>query len=669
MLIPGADVPLDNRLGRYRLIAEIARGGMGIVYIAAAQGPAGFSKLVAIKELKPDLVQDVSFLTMFLDEARIAARLTHPNIVQTNDVDEAGGRHFIAMEYLDGRSFYHVLSRFAQNKASGGFPLRLSVAVLRDALSALDYAHELADVDGRPFGFVHRDVSPHNIFLTFDGHTKVIDFGIAKARDSSLETKTGVLKGRVSYMAPEQLTHRADRRSDIFSVGAILSEVVTGRRLWQGMHEMEILAHLTRAEVPELKPMRPDAPEALLAIARVALSGHAEDRYATAAEMRDALDDYLWQNGGAPQARELSAKLLEEFGAQRQKQRELIEKAVHRIQYGHSEKVERIPVSDGTRTGLTAEAAHTSPSSASGRSSPSSPSMHSSPSSPSSASRRPGAVASGSYASGAHEKLDPPLVNEFDLPDVNMRASRVLLQPAPLADVPNLLRKHRHVIAAAAAAAILMGVLIGLLLRRSPRAEPEIVQAAPAAWPVGAAGAASQPVAIPAPSSASASAPGASLTASSGSVPSIPDMIVLSVSVAPASARVIIDGETMPSNPFLGRFPKGVETHRIRAAAPGYVTKERLVSFSENVMVDMSLNPRPPQPPPPVEPPRRAQASRHGPPAPTRAPSPQAHPAIAPAPAPAAPAVTRPADIVPRGDGDLPRRRTIDSNNPYGDEK
>jgi serine/threonine-protein kinase len=167
---------LGETIGRYRLIGEIARGGMGIVYVAEALGPAGFSKLVALKELRPDLCQDVDFLTMFLDEARMAARLNHPNIVQTNDVNECEGRHLIAMEYLEGRSLYHVLQRFAPK---GGFPQRMLLAVLRDVLDALDYAHELSDVDGKLLGFVHRDISPHNIFVTFEGHTKVIDFGIA----------------------------------------------------------------------------------------------------------------------------------------------------------------------------------------------------------------------------------------------------------------------------------------------------------------------------------------------------------------------------------------------------------------------------------------------------------------------------------------------------------
>src|SRR3954470_2502201 len=343
MLMPKTDRALGDSVGRYRLLGELARGGMGIVYVAAAQGPAGFSKLVALKELRPDLVEDDEFLTMFLEEARMAARLNHPNIVQTNDVDESHGRHFIAMEYLEGRSLYHVVKRFA---AHGGFPQRMAISVLRDVLAALDYAHELAGFDGKPLGFVHRDVSPHNIFLTFEGHTKVIDFGIAKARDSSLETKTGVLKGRANYMAPEQLTRRADRRVDIFSVGAVLFEVLSGRRLWQGMGEIEILAALTRGEIPSLQAVRPETSPILVEICARALAPRPEDRFSTAAEMRDALDQHLWATGGAPRHRDVAEALAREFDVERQRVRATVEAALFRLQAGESGRLEALDMRD-----------------------------------------------------------------------------------------------------------------------------------------------------------------------------------------------------------------------------------------------------------------------------------------------------------------------------------
>jgi serine/threonine-protein kinase len=209
-------------------------------------------------------------------------------------------------------------------------------------LSALDYAHELCGFDGKPLGFVHRDVSPHNVFLTFEGHTKVIDFGIAKARDSSLETKTGVLKGRANYMAPEQLTRRADRRVDIFSVGAVLFEVLSGRRLWQGMGEIEILAALTRGEIPSLSAVRPDTSPILVEICQRALAPRPEDRFSTAAEMRDALDQHLWATGGAPRHRDMADVLAKEFDGERQRVRALIEGALFRLQAGESGRLEAL---------------------------------------------------------------------------------------------------------------------------------------------------------------------------------------------------------------------------------------------------------------------------------------------------------------------------------------
>lgn len=179
-----------NVIGKYHLLATLGRGGMAEVFLAVIQGPAGFSKLVVLKELRPELSSEPEFLSMFLDEARLAARLQHPNVVQTNEVGHEGSRHFIAMEYLDGQPLSRVLSRMR-----GQLPLPLHLRVLSETLAALHYAHELRDFDGTPLAVVHRDVTPHNVFVTYDGEVKLVDFGIAKATDSSTETRTGVLKG------------------------------------------------------------------------------------------------------------------------------------------------------------------------------------------------------------------------------------------------------------------------------------------------------------------------------------------------------------------------------------------------------------------------------------------------------------------------------------------
>ena len=242
---------------------------------------------------------------MFLDEARLAARLTHPNIVQTIEVGSEGSRHYMVMEFLDGRSLHRIVRRFATSRR---FPVGAQLRVIAEALLGLHYAHELRDFDGQPLGIVHRDVSPLNVFVTFEGQTKVLDFGIAKSVDSSLETKTGVLKGRVAYMAPEQAWgQKVDRRADVYSAGVMLWEAAAGRRLWPGMNEVEILARILRESVPPLSVVRPDAPEDLEAICERALAKRPEDRYESCAELLDDLEAHLAARDDTMTVREIGA--------------------------------------------------------------------------------------------------------------------------------------------------------------------------------------------------------------------------------------------------------------------------------------------------------------------------------------------------------------------------
>jgi serine/threonine-protein kinase len=214
---------------RFRVIAELGEGGMARVHLALARGPSGVNKLVVLKTLRSHLANDPACLEMFIHEGRLAARLNHPNVVQTYEVNEDGGRQVMVMEYLEGQPLSHV---YARGRKSGQLPLEMYVRVLCDALAGLHYAHELADFDGKPLNLVHRDVSPQNIFVTFDGQVKILDFGIAKAAvNAPNQTETGVLKGKVRYMAPEQIAGEAlDRRADIFAVGAILWEVLADEK-------------------------------------------------------------------------------------------------------------------------------------------------------------------------------------------------------------------------------------------------------------------------------------------------------------------------------------------------------------------------------------------------------------------------------------------------------
>lgn len=298
-----ATLPEAISIGKYRFLVELGSGGMGDVFLAVAQGPKGFNKLQVIKRLRPELVDDPEFLGMFLNEARIAARLNHPNVVQTNEVSEHENEYFIAMEFLEGQSLYAITKRAVSSSPKNAPPQRMPLAlhlhVLAEACEGLHYAHELADYDGTPLALVHRDCSPQNIFVTYDGEVKVLDFGIAKAADNATVTRTGVLKGKVPYMAPEQLDgRRIDRRTDLFAVGAMLWEAATGTRLWKGLNDIQIAHRLHHKDVPQPSSFEPNVDPQLEAIVMKALAHRPDDRYQTAAELQAVLDAYVNKLGG-----------------------------------------------------------------------------------------------------------------------------------------------------------------------------------------------------------------------------------------------------------------------------------------------------------------------------------------------------------------------------------
>jgi serine/threonine protein kinase len=304
-------------LGKYVVLAELGRGGMAEVYLALSRGPSGFNKLVVLKLLHSDLSPNDDFLQMFLDEARLAARLNHANIVQTYEIGTEGGRHGIVMEYLEGRTFAQV----GAATRSHPIDLGLGIRVLTDTLSALHYAHELCDVDGRPLGLVHRDVSPHNVYVTYDGQVKLLDFGIAKALGGGAPTETGVFKGKLRYTAPERFTSdECDRRADIFSVGVMLWQLLTRRSLWSGMNELEIMEQLAnRTPIPSPRELNPDSPERLDEICCKALASSPDDRFSTAAEMADALEDFLEGESLRATNRALAKFMGEAFAETRQR--------------------------------------------------------------------------------------------------------------------------------------------------------------------------------------------------------------------------------------------------------------------------------------------------------------------------------------------------------------
>jgi serine/threonine-protein kinase len=317
----------NDAMGKYQLIAELGHGGMAQVFLARATGPAGFNKLVVLKQIRPQFAEDPEFLSMFLDEARLAARLNHPNVVQTNEVGEDLGRYFISMEYLEGQPLNRVLTRLG---AKGEGPDRLSVQqallILVDTLAGLQHAHELCDFDGRALEVVHRDMSPHNVFITYAGQVKVVDFGIAKALSSSAETRTGVLKGKIGYMAPEQaMGERVDRRADIFSCGMLLWEMLTGRRMFKGVPDVAALQRIVTGELPTVRSVMPEVPERLEQITMKALARSREDRYASAAEMGADVEAALAELGPRGTLRDVGRLVEKTFESDRLRIKQLVE--------------------------------------------------------------------------------------------------------------------------------------------------------------------------------------------------------------------------------------------------------------------------------------------------------------------------------------------------------
>jgi serine/threonine-protein kinase len=277
---------------------------MAEVYLAVARGPAGFNKLVVLKRLLPGLAGEPSFLTMFLDEARLAAQLNHPNIVQTNEVGFDAERYFIAMEYLDGQPLVRILHKVGPE----GLPIGVALRVVANACAGLHYAHTLADFNGASLGIVHRDVSPHNVFVTYAGQVKIVDFGIAKAANRSTDTQTGVLKGKIAYMSPEQLGDQdLDGRSDVFSLGVVLYEALTRKRLWGSRpRDIDIFKRLVSGDIPSSpREVVPGLPEDVDRICRRALAVNREDRYPSALDMQKDIEETMARLAYRPSERDV----------------------------------------------------------------------------------------------------------------------------------------------------------------------------------------------------------------------------------------------------------------------------------------------------------------------------------------------------------------------------
>ena len=289
-LVPGRCV------GRYRVLRRLAVGGMAEIYLAQARGIEGFAKYVVLKRILPQFAASESFVNLFLNEARVTAAIDHPNVASVYDIGAIDGVYFFAMEYLHGEHLGHILRNAARNQER--IPLQHALTIAVGVAAGLHAAHEKRAPDGKPLGIVHRDVSPSNVVVTYDGSVKLVDFGVAKLTAEVDLSRTGSLKGKIAYMSPEQCNNdRIDRRSDIFALGVLLYEITTQTRLFRGQSEAATLKLILDAAVPPPSSRLPGYPPELETIVLRALARDRDRRHGSARELQLALEGVARSQG------------------------------------------------------------------------------------------------------------------------------------------------------------------------------------------------------------------------------------------------------------------------------------------------------------------------------------------------------------------------------------
>jgi len=285
-------VDLSGRLidGKYQLVSLAGEGGMASVYKAVVRGAAGFQRTVAVKHIKPEYRALKNYIDMFIEEARVGSELAHPNIVQVHDFCSEGGSYYLIMEWVEGVDLGTLIRVYRDAVREVPWPVAVTIAI--GTLRGLGAAHDRVAPDGTPAPVIHRDVSPHNVLLGLNGAVKLTDFGLARARDRAASlTAPGTVKGKLSYLAPEVTFGKPNTvQSDLFGVGSVLWETLTGDRLFDGKNDIEIFKKIRACHVPSIQTRRADVPAALAAVLEVALSADPANRYATADEFAHALD-------------------------------------------------------------------------------------------------------------------------------------------------------------------------------------------------------------------------------------------------------------------------------------------------------------------------------------------------------------------------------------------
>jgi serine/threonine-protein kinase len=516
---------------KYRLLARLASGGMADVFLAASGFAGGACKLLVLKLLRHDVPEEdrAAFARMFEDEGVLAMRLNHPSIVQSYEVGAEEGQSFIAMEYLEGQPFSSIqeraFGRDAQSLPGEKLSLEMQLHVLCQVLEGLEYAHGLSNYDGRVLDIVHRDVSPQNVFVTYTGHTKLVDFGIAKTLESHSKTVTGVVKGKVPYLSPEQVKGGpVDRRADLFGVGVMLWESIARRRMHGDAPLYEILRRLVNGELPALRDAVPDVDPELERIVTRALAPEANQRFSSAAALRDELQRFL-ARGPKLDPRAIGELVARDFARERRLIAELIRREMNDAD-APTVRVERGPA-------LQLEAALS--------------------------------LLPTRRARALRSSLDAP--------------------PAPWADTVEQLQNREGALSE-------RPVATPLNLPLPPRRRR---------WLAGLAGLGAISCAGAWLVQCASDARRASAAAHVQEQNAAPRSVSLRIGAYPGDARITLDSEPLPRNPYEGRRGADLGSHTLEVSAPGYLTQRYEVLLDRDLDVDLALLPAPAQVGPSIE--------------------------------------------------------------------
>jgi formylglycine-generating enzyme required for sulfatase activity/serine/threonine protein kinase len=316
-----APVPVSGAGGRYELLLELASGGMATVYVGRQRGAGGFERLVAIKRMHKHLAESPDVVASFMDEARVASTIRHPNVVSVHDVYEHEGELFLVMDFVDGVSVAQLFKAALQNDVM--IPRAAAIRILAQALHGLHAAHEQRDLSGNALGIVHRDATPHNLLLGEDGSVRIADFGVAKAHERSVHTETGVAKGKIAYMSPEQArAQHVDRRTDVFAMGITAIEILSGRRMFEGHTNVQILVAVSTGNMPKLSELNLILPPELENIIVKAIAHDPAARWQTADDFASALEHFASTSGATEGQRELSRTVKTLFSETLEKRRQ-----------------------------------------------------------------------------------------------------------------------------------------------------------------------------------------------------------------------------------------------------------------------------------------------------------------------------------------------------------